>query len=401
MSTAYARWTSALERAGGAWPRALVDLAAVRENTRRLVTPVRRANKRLRLATKSLRCPELVDAVRAEAPDVFRGLMAYDAREAAFWVDRGERDVFLAYPTLRPDALALIAQKNRAATLSIAVDDLAQLDAADLAGRDAGVPIPLVIDVDMSLRPLGRGVHLGVLRSPLRAARDVVALARAIASRRGVRFHGLMGYEAQIAGLPDDQPDGLVKNLARRAVRVSSGPYVRALRGELVEALRAAGLPPTLVNGGGTGSLDGSCDDPSLTEVTAGSGFVDSHLFDGYRGLALVPALAFALEVVRRPGPRVVTCAGGGYVASGSTGVDKLPRPFLPEGCSLTSMEGAGEVQTPVRLPRGVRVPLGAPMFFRPAKAGELAERFDRYFAFGVGEERDLPTYRGLGAWSP
>lgn len=400
MSATYARWKAALDRAGGAWPRALVDLDAVRENVRRLLPPVRAAKKSLRLATKSLRCPELVDFVRAEAPEVFHGLMTYAPLEAAFWVDRGEKDVYLAYPTLRPDALRLIARKNEAAVLAVAVDCVEQIDAADRAGRDEGVPIPVVVDVDMSYRPLGGRAHLGVLRSPVRSADAVVALARDVAARKGVRFHGVMGYEAQIAGLGDAQPDGAAKNLVRRAVRSVSKPHVRQLRREVVEALRRAGLPPALVNGGGTGSLDSSSTEDVLTEVTAGSGFVDSHLFDNYRHFELVPALAFALEVVRTPGPGVVTCAGGGYIASGGAGPDKLPRPYLPEGLTLTELEGAGEVQTPLHVPPRTAIRLGDPVFFRPAKAGELAERFDRYFAFGAGVDRDFPTYRSLGGWA-
>jgi D-serine deaminase-like pyridoxal phosphate-dependent protein len=60
-------------------------------------------------------------------------------------------------------------------------------------------------------------------------------------------------------------------------------------------------------------------------------------------------------------------------------------------------MEGAGEVQTPVRLPAGVEVALGDPIFFRHAKAGELAEHFNEYLLVrGESIEGRAPTYRGL-----
>jgi D-serine deaminase-like pyridoxal phosphate-dependent protein len=139
--------------------------------------------------------------------------------------------------------------------------------------------------------------------------------------------------------------------------------------------------------------------EPALTEVTAGSGFLDSHLFDHYRGLSLRPAAYFALQVVRRPGDGIVTCHGGGYVASGKAGRDRLPAPALPEGLRLSSLEGAGEVQTPVELRRdGVELALGDPVFFRHAKAGELAEHFPEYLMVrGSRVEGRAPTYRGLG----
>ena len=98
----------------------------------------------------------------------------------------------------------------------------------------------------------------------------------------------------------------------------------------------------------------------ALTEVTAGSGFLDSHLFDHYADVPLQPAAFFALQVVRRPTASIVTCMGGGYIASGASGSDRLPIPALPEGSALLPLEGAGEVQTPVQLADGVRVALGA-----------------------------------------
>jgi D-serine deaminase-like pyridoxal phosphate-dependent protein len=132
--------------------------------------------------------------------------------------------------------------------------------------------------------------------------------------------------------------------------------------------------------------------------VTVGSGFLDSHLFDRYRGLSLRPAAYFALQVVRRPGREFITCHGGGYVASGAAGRDRLPIPALPEGLRLLSLEGAGEVQTPLELSGPSSLVLGDPVFFRHAKAGELAEHFAEYILVrGDRVVARAPTYRGLG----
>src|SRR5205807_2227299 len=101
---------------------------------------------------------------------------------------------------------------------------------------------------------------------------------------------------------------------------------------------------------------------------------------------------------VRRPAPGIVTCHGGGWIASGAAGSDRLPIPVLPEGLALLSLEGAGEVQTPVRVPEGVALALGDPIFFRHAKAGELAEHVSEYVLVQSGRVIDrAPTYRGLG----
>ena len=132
--------------------------------------------------------------------------------------------------------------------------------------------------------------------------------------------------------------------------------------------------------------------------MTAGSGLLDSHLFDYYRHLELRPAAFFALQVVRRPAPGLVTCHGGGYVASGEVGQDKQPLPWLPPGLKLTPMEAAGEVQTPLLVPKGVELALGDPVIFRHAKAGELAERFEEYLLVeGDAIVGRAKTYRGEG----
>jgi hypothetical protein len=132
-----------------------------------------------------------------------------------------------------------------------------------------------------------------------------------------------------------------------------------------VAALFAGGFAPAMVNGGGTGSLAWATGEAALGEVTVGSGFVGSHLFDYYRDLAVEPAAYFALQVVRRPAPRIVTCHGGGFIASGEAGPDRLPLPALPEGLALLPREGAGEVQTPLvyLLVRGDAIEARAPTY--------------------------------------
>ncbi len=377
--------------AGQDMPFALIDLDALEHNVRSLARPLEGSGKTLRIATKSLRCPDVVDRIRAAAGPVARGLMTYTASETAFWAERGERDLLLAYPTLSMGDAAMLARANASgATAAVVVDSAPHLEPLAAAGRAQSTRVPVVLDVDMSFRPLGSLVHIGVRRSPLRAVDDVVALARRAAATEGLTFHGIMGYEAQIAGLPNR---GAAVKLMKRA----SWSGVVHARSKVRAALREAGLTPNVFNGGGTGSLRACAQDGALTEVTAGSGFLDSHLFDAYDGLDLHPAAYFALQVVRRPADGLLTCHGGGYVASGATGRDRLPRPALPGGLALLDLEGAGEVQTPLRASEGSPVELGHPVFFRHAKAGELAEHFEGYnLVRGERVEARAPTYRGL-----
>jgi D-serine deaminase-like pyridoxal phosphate-dependent protein len=230
-----------------AMPCALVDLDALEANARTLAAPLRGVGKTLRVATKSVRCPELVRRIMDTAGPVARGLMTYTATETAFWAERGERDLLLAYPVARAGDARLLAGANAAGAMAaVVVDSVAHLELLAPAAREAGTRIPVVLDLDVSWRPLGSALHVGVRRSPLREARDVVALARRITATDGLRFQGVMAYEAQIAGVPDS-------GAAVRAMKSASGSAVLRAREEVAVALRAAGFAPLLFNGGGTG----------------------------------------------------------------------------------------------------------------------------------------------------
>jgi D-serine deaminase-like pyridoxal phosphate-dependent protein len=374
--------------AGEALPVALIDLDAVDRNFDRLVASAR--GKRLRIASKSIRCPDLLRYLADRGGGLISGLMTYTAAETELLASLGWKDLLLAYPTVQPADLQSLIRANGHSTAAVAVDCAEQTDALSAAAAAAGVYVPVVIDVDMSYRPIG-GVHLGVRRSPLRSPHDVVGLVRRIITSPSLRFHGLQAYEAQIAGMTDDNP-------FKRFFKLLSRPQVERRRSELARVLSAEGISLELFNGGGSGSVSWAAHEAALTELTVGSGFLASHLFDRYRDLEVEPAAYFALQVVRKPAAGIVTCLGGGFVASGEAGADRLPLPALPPGLRLISLEGAGEVQTPLRVPDGVRLAVGDPVFFRHAKAGELAEHFNEYlFVRGDRIEKRAPTYRGLG----
>jgi D-serine deaminase-like pyridoxal phosphate-dependent protein len=71
----------------------------------------------------------------------------------------------------------------------------------------------------------------------------------------------------------------------------------------------------------------------------------------------------------------------------------------MPPGLAYIGIEGAGEVQTPLRLPADAPpLAIGDPVFFQHAKAGELCERFNHLLLIQNGRIVDrVPTYRGQG----
>ena len=372
-------------------PFAFVDLDLFDANIAEI--KARAGDKHIRVASKSVRCSALLKRIFAADPQ-FQGIMAFYADEAVFLSQQGFDDILIAYPYWDAGQIrAVIGELQKGKIIASMVDCEDHVRRFSQVAADSGVEVPLCLDVDMSSDFLG--LHFGVYRSSIDTVAQARAIAEFIAAQPDVRLDGLMGYEAQIAGVQDRSGSALM-NVAVPFLKKRSIPELSARRQAVVEALGARDL--RFVNAGGTGSLESSCEEAWVTEVTVGSGFYSPALFDGYSQFHHHPAAVFAIEIVRQPKDGIFTALGGGYVASGSAGKDKLPCPYLPEGMQLIENEGTGEVQTPVIYRGPEKISLGDPLFFRHAKAGELCERFMHLYLVTEGQIVDtVPTYRGEG----
>lgn len=375
------------------YPCAFVDLDLIRMNADAVTQ--RAAGRPVRLASKSIRCREILNRLFGEYPN-FKGVMCYSGREAAWLASVGFKDLLVAYPMLgRREIEAVCDAIAAGGSITLTIDSRDQMAPLAAIAAERRVVIPICIDADMSTHL--PGLHFGVRRSPLHSPDDVVDIARGVAEHSSLTLVGLLTYEAQIAGLPDKVP-GRASNALIRTLKAFSRHEIKGRRLAIVSAVTQAGFSLKFVNGGGTGSLASTREDDSVTELTAGSAFFSPGLFDAYSDFRYQPAAGFAIQVVRRPKDNIYTCHGGGYVASGVSGEDRLPKPFLPEGSKLLPLEGAGEVQTPVHYRGPVPLKLGDPIFFRHAKAGELCEHFDKLLLIADGRVVDeVSTYRGEG----
>jgi len=378
-------------------PFAFVDLGALGANADAMLA--RAAGKPIRVASKSVRCREVLERIDAR-DERFRGLLCFTLPEALMHAEAGRRDLVVAYPTVDRHAisrLAELAQAAPAAAPALMVDEAAQLDLIEGAVGAGPAPVPVAIDIDVGYRALRGAIQAGPKRSPLRTAVQARAFAEEIAARPGLELVGLMAYEGQVAGVGDAAPGRALRNLGIRRMQRASMAEIAERRAAIVAAVSAV-APLRFVNGGGTGSLELTSREDAVTELAAGSGFYAPALFDDYSRFSLRPAAGFALPVVRRPAPGCVTALGGGYVASGAAGADRLPEPWLPPGLHLDRFEGAGEVQTPLLGEVAVRLRVGDRVYMRHAKAGELCEHFDSlYLVEGDAIVAEAPTYRGEG----
>lgn len=371
-------------------PVAVIDREALRYNAMDLL--VRAGGLPIRVASKSVRVRSVLDAV-LELPG-FRGILAFTLEEA-LWLAQTHDDIMLGYPTVdRAGLERLFADEQAAQRITLMVDDLVHLDLIDsVAGPRSRPELRVAIDVDASWRSAVLG-HIGVRRSALFSAGEVAAFARKVVARPGFRLVGLQMYDAQIAGQGDDAgPDAPLI----RMVQARSRNELRERRAAIVAAVGAV-APLEILNGGGTGSLEFTGSDESLTEASAGSGLLGGHLFDGYRSFRPAPASAFAFDVVRRPAADIATVLGGGWIASGPAVASRQPLAVWPQGLHTLSREAAGEVQTPVQGSAATSLGVGDRVWFRHAKSGEPAERIESYHLVSGDEIIDeLPTYRGEG----
>lgn len=377
---------------GRRMPFAFLDMDLFRQNAKDILA--RAGSKNIRIASKSIRCRKALDDLLA-FHDQVQGLMTFSAPETVWLSKLGYDDLLLAYPIFHPEDIREIcmevAKGKQIMLMADSVEHVRQLGAV---AKEVGVRLPICLELSMAMEI--PGIYFGVFRSPMNTEEKALEIHKVIKETPSVRLNSVMGYEAQVAGLGDRTPGLGIKGPAVRFLKKRSIKYVAKLRALVIEALEKDGAELEVVNGGGTGSMESTREEDCVTEITVGSGFFSSHLFDYYDNFKHLPAAGYAIEVVRKPADGIYTCLGGGYVASGSAGKEKLPLPYLPSGAKLHPNEGAGEVQTPI-LYKG-NLNLGDPVFLRHCKAGELCERFDSLLVVENGKiTSETPTYRGEG----
>ena len=288
----------------------------------------------LRLASKSVRCPR---ADRARAGRRVRGDALLHAARGAVAGGARPRRSGRRLPDRRPAPRCASWPAGPRERVTVMVDCAEHLDwrAPPCARRRR--PVRVCLDVDAGWRPLGGRLQIGAKRSPLHTPEQAAALAREIVARPELELDGLMGYEAQIAGVGDRPPGRPLMGVAMpRDAGARRRASWRGRRAAVVAAVRAV-APLRFVNGGGTGSIERTAAEPAVTEVAAGLGPLRA---DAVRRLPRVHARA------RRRCSRCRSCAargrgrdalGGGYPASGAAGARPAAAPVCRPGCGSTA----------------------------------------------------------------
>jgi D-serine deaminase-like pyridoxal phosphate-dependent protein len=248
------------------------------------------------------------------------GLCCQTVGEAEVFAAGGAADILLSAPVPAWGWAPLAALAAGGTRVAAVVDHPAQIAAAETAGARA---VTLLVDVD-----------LGQHRTGVPPA-DAPALVEAVRAAGFV----LGGIQAYCGHLQHDL--GRAEALAGATARLAA----------LVGTLRAAGLPPAVVTGGGTGTARLDLEHGQFTELQAGSyAFMDVQYAEA--GADFEPALFLAASVVS-VGHKSHVTVDSGLKALSADGPAARPVAGAPEGARFRFLgDEHGAILNPAVLAR-------------------------------------------------
>jgi len=256
-------------------PLLVVDRAALDRNLGRMQALCDAAGVRLRAHGKTHKCSTLGRRI-VERGAV--GLCCQTVGEAEAYAAGGIADLLVTAPVPPWGAPRLAALARTGTTVGVVADDAGQIARLSDAAVAAGVTLDLVVDLDLGTHRAGA------------YPKDALKLARAADAAPGLRFAGIQAYLGHLQHMDD------------LALRQTADETAHATLKALVAELTAAGLPPPVVTGGGTGTHAYDLASGVYTELQAGSYAVMDVEYDACGGpegeWAFEPALFIAATVV-------------------------------------------------------------------------------------------------------
>jgi 3-hydroxy-D-aspartate aldolase len=226
-------------------PALLIDLDALEYNLDRMAGLLAPTGARLRAHAKTHKSAVIAQLQMARGA-VGQCVQKVAEAEALAW--SGVPDILVSNEIVGASKLARLAALARIAKIAVCADHIAQVAAIETAAADAGVRLPVLVEIDV-----GAG-RCGVVPGP-----QAVALAKRIAASRHLIFGGLQAYH------------GSAQHKRILAERRSLIAHAVESARRTVEQLRQQGLDCPIVGGGGTGTFALEAASGVYTEIQAGS----------------------------------------------------------------------------------------------------------------------------------
>jgi len=210
-------------------PALVLDLDALERNLLRMADAVKGSGVRLRPHAKSHKCAEIA---RAQIAAGAVGVCCQKVSEAEALVAGGVADVLVTNEIVGKQKLACLARLVREAKVGVLADDAGNVAELDAAARAEDVRLDVLVEIDV-------GAH----RCGIEAGEPALALARRVASCRGLRFAGLHAYHGSVQHVRDPRE--------RRAAIAAATEKARLTK-TLIEN---SGIACETVTGAGTGTF--------------------------------------------------------------------------------------------------------------------------------------------------
>ncbi len=183
------------------------------------------------------------------------GVCCQKVSEAEVFARGGIRDILVSNQVRDPAKIDRLARLPRlGARTIVCVDDVANVADLSAAAVRHGTRIEVFVEIDC-----------GAGRCGVKTPEEVVTIAKAVAAAPGLKFTGVQAYQ------------GAMQHLDRYEDRKAKLELAIAQVKGCVDALKAAGLTPELVSGGGTGSYYFESNSGVYNELQCGSyAFMDA-----------------------------------------------------------------------------------------------------------------------------
>lgn len=336
-------------------PALLLDLDAFEANLAAMAARVRTLGLKLRPHSKAHKSGT-IGRKQVEAGAV--GISCANLDEAETMARSGIESVLVTSPVVSPAALdRLVALAKRIKEVLVVADNPANVDALGVWARDGGVKLGILVDIDV-------GQH----RTGVVGQEAAIALAQRIAASGLLRYRGVQAYYGHLQHVPAFADRGAVVQ------KVLDG-----LRG-IVDALGAAGLPPEIVSGSGTGTHRIDAVAKVHTELQPGSYlFMDRQ----YAAVELLPdepafqqSLFVQTTVVSANQPDLAVVHGGWKAFSTESDVPIVAK-GAPDGAKYKFM---GDEHGGLQLPPGsAALPIGTIVEFVPPHCDPTVNLFNRF----------------------
>ncbi len=226
-------------------PALLIDLDAFEYNLDRMAAVLAPTGAKLRAHAKTHKSPVIAKMQIARGA-VGQCVQKVGEAEVLAW--GGIQNILISNEVVGSSKLRRLAALARIADVAVCADSLAHVEAIEAAAADAGVRLPVLVEIDV-----------GAGRCGIAAGPEAVALAQRIAGSKHLRFGGIQAYHG---------PAQHMRTVEERRSLIAGA--VDASR-RTVEQLRQQGLDCPIVGGGGTGTFAIEAASGVYNEIQGGS----------------------------------------------------------------------------------------------------------------------------------